>query len=89
MVIIAISISKLFFTLPVKWEKFEASVLSDCSVELTWRTGNETYVTQYVVERSTDGSNYEDIVTMAANGNSFSYHDKDLLQGMTKPSIGF
>ena len=83
-VIIAISIRKLFFTLPVKWEKFEASVLSDCSVQLTWRTGNETDVTQYVVERSTDGRNYEDIATIAANGNSFSDHDKDFLLGTAK-----
>jgi len=83
-VIIAISISKLFFTLPVKWEKFETSVLSDCSVQLTWRTGNETDVMQYIVERSTDGSNYEGVATMAAIGNSFSYHDKDLPQGISK-----
>jgi len=83
-VIIAISISKLFFTLPVKWEKFETSVLSDCSVQLTWRTGNETDVMQYIVERSTDGSNYEGVATLAANGNSFSYHDKDLPQGISK-----
>ena len=86
-VIIAISIRKLFFTLPVKWEKFEASVLSDCSVQLTWRTGNETDVTQYVVERSTDGRNYEEIATIAANGNSFSYHDKDLPQGTDKSGL--
>jgi hypothetical protein len=83
-VIIAISIRKLFYTLPVKWEKFETSVLSDCSVQLTWRTGNETDVTQYIVERSTDGRNYEDIAAIPANGNSFSYHDKDLSQGTTK-----
>ena len=83
-VIIAISIKKLFSTLPVKWEKFEASVLSDCSVQLTWRTGNETDVMNYVVERSADGRNYEDIATIAANGNSFSFHDKDFLQGTTK-----
>jgi hypothetical protein len=83
-VIIAISIRRLFFTLPVKWEKFEASVLSDCSVQLTWRTGNTTEVAQYIVERSADGRNYEDIAIIAADGNSFSYHDKDLSQGTTK-----
>jgi len=83
-VIIAISIRRLFFTLPVKWEKFEASVLSDCSVQLTWRTANETDMAQYIVERSTDGRNYEDVATFAANGNSFSYHDQDLLPGTAK-----
>jgi len=83
-VILAISIKRLFYTLPVKWEKFETSVLSDCSVQLTWRTGDQTDVAQYVVERSADGRNYQDIATMAAIGNSFSYYDKNLLQGATK-----
>ena len=83
-VIIAISIRKLFFTLPIRWERFETSVLSDCSVQLAWRTANETDVTQYVVERSADGRNYEDIATISANGNSFSYHDKDPLSGTSK-----
>ena len=83
-VILAISIKRLFYTLPIKWEKFETSVLSDCSVQLTWRTADETDVEQYVVERSNDGRNYQDIATIAANGNSFSYHDRDLLQVTTK-----
>lgn len=82
--VIAISIKKLFHTLPIKWEKFETSVLSDCSVQLTWRTADETDVVEYVVERSTDGRNYQDIATVAANGNSFSYLDKDLIQGTAK-----
>jgi len=83
-IILAISIKRLFYTLPIKWEKFETSVLSDCSVQLTWRTADETEVEQYVVERSNDGRNYQDIASIAANGNSFSYHDRELLQGTTK-----
>jgi hypothetical protein len=83
-VIIAISIRKLFSTLPIRWEKFETAVLSDCSVELAWRTANETEGTQYVVERSFDGRSYEDLAIISANGNSFYYHDKDALQGTGK-----
>jgi hypothetical protein len=83
-VILAISIRKLFFTLPIKWEKFETSVLSDCSVVLAWQTADEADVAQYVVERSSDGRNYQDIATIAANGNSFSYHDNEPLQGTAK-----
>jgi len=83
-VIIAISIRKLFSTLPIRWEKFETAVLSDCSVQLAWRTANETEGTQFVVERSFDGRSYEDLATISANGNSFSYHDKDALQGTGK-----
>ncbi|HEY7160420.1 MAG TPA: hypothetical protein VH815_04140, partial [Acidobacteriota bacterium] len=76
-VIIAISIKKIFFTLPIKWEKFDASVLSDCSVQLSWRTSEETDAVQYVVQRSTDGRNYTDIATIPSNGNSYSYHDNE------------
>jgi len=80
-VILAISVKKLFYTLPVKWEKFDASVLSDCSVQLSWRTADEMEVVQYIVERSADGRNYKAIATIAANGNSFTYQDKDILPG--------
>lgn len=83
-IVLAISIKKLFITLPIKWEKFEASVLADCSVQLTWRTADETEVSQYIVERSPDGRNYEDIATIPANGNSFSYYDKGLSPGTPK-----
>jgi len=84
-VVIAISIKKIFFTLPIKWEKFETSVLSDCSVQLSWRTAtDETDVAKYLVERSTDGRNYEDIASIEAIGHSFSYNDKTLLQGTAK-----
>ena len=84
-VVIAISIKKIFFTLPIKWEKFETSVLSDCSVQLSWRTAtDETDVAKYLVERSTDGRNYEDIASIEAIGHSFSYNDKTLLQGTVK-----
>jgi hypothetical protein len=84
-VVIAISIRKIFYTLPMKWEKFETSVLSDCSVQLSWRTAiDETEIAKYSVERSTDGRDYEDIATIEAIGNSFSYNDKTLLQGTAK-----
>ena len=80
-VIIAISIRKLLITLPIRWEKFEARVLSDCSVQLAWRTANGTEGAQYVVERSVDGRSYESLATISANDNSFSYNDRDFLQG--------
>src|SRR6185295_902309 len=83
-IVLAISIKRLFSTLPIKWEKFETSVLSDCSVQVTWRTADQTEEAQYVVQRSADGRNYEDIATIPANGNSFSYHDRGLSPGMAK-----
>ena len=54
------------------------SVLSDCSVELTWRTGNETDLKQYVVQRSADGRNFIDIAKISPGENSFSYHDNNI-----------
>jgi hypothetical protein len=57
--------------------------------QVTWRTGDETDVAHYVVQRSTDGRNYEDIATIAANGNSFSYHDKDLVWELERLFTGF
>ncbi|HEV8507080.1 MAG TPA: hypothetical protein VGQ53_16830 [Chitinophagaceae bacterium] len=84
-VVIAISIKNIFFTLPIKWEKFETSVLSDCSVQLSWRTAtDETDIAKYSVERSTDGRNYDEIATIEAIGHSFSYNDKTLSQGTSK-----
>jgi len=82
--IIAISIKRLFFALPVNWEKFDASVLSDCSVELTWKTGDETDLMQYVVQRSLDGRNFMDIAKISPAENSFSYHDENIPAGNLK-----
>jgi hypothetical protein len=48
--------------------KFETSVLSDCSVQLTPDRQRDRCA-QHIVERSTDGRNYEDIATIAADGN--------------------
>lgn len=79
-VIIAISVRMLFIVLPVTWEDFQASVLSDCSVALSWRTSNESGVSHYAVERSFDGRNYERVATLPAYGNSFSYNDNDVSQ---------
>jgi|GEM_PF-1812157 len=75
-VILAISVRMLFYTLPVNWEKFQVSVLSDCSVQLAWQTANETILKDYLVQRSADGRSYATIATVQAFGTSFSYQDK-------------
>ncbi len=85
-VIIAISIKTLFFTLPVEWEKFETTVLSDCSILLNWKTGNESGVRQYTIERSFDGRDYKSIATMPAGDYSFSYTDRGFSQQNGKVS---
>lgn len=84
--IIAISVKRLFYILPVTWEKFVTSVLSDCSVELTWQTANEKDLRQYSVERSFDGRSYHDIAVIPAGDNSFAYHDKDFSPENSKVS---
>jgi len=85
-VVIAISIKTLFYTLPVEWEKFETTVLSDCSVQLTWQTGNESGVRQYMVERSFDGRDYKTVAAIPAGDHSFAYNDKNFSQQNGKVS---
>jgi hypothetical protein len=80
-VIIAISARRLFLVLPVKWARFETSVLADCSIQLLWETTKEIGLKQYIIERSIDGRMYESIATIPAGGKTFSYNDKDFSQG--------
>jgi len=56
-------------TLPVKWTEFTAT-LDKNKVQLKWITASEKNVSHFEVERSTDGSNYEQIGIVFANGNT-------------------
>jgi hypothetical protein len=85
-VILAISVRMLFYTLPVNWQKFQATVLSDCSVQLAWQTANETALKEYLVQRSADARNYMTIATVPAIGTSFLYDDKNVSAENSKVS---
>ena len=83
-VIIAIAARKLFIVLPVSWEKFDTSLLSDCSIQLSWKSSREIGLKQYRIERSTDGRNYESITAMPASAETYTYTDKDYFNGHQK-----
>lgn len=58
-------------TLPVKLTTFNANLSLDQSkVDLTWTTATEINASHFVVERSTDGSNFTEAGTVFAFGNS-------------------
>lgn len=56
-------------TLPVKLISFTAS-LNNSKVDLKWTTTSEINVSHFVVERSTDGSNYSEAGLVFAYGNA-------------------
>jgi Concanavalin A-like lectin/glucanases superfamily/Secretion system C-terminal sorting domain len=70
-------------TLPVSQMHFTGSSNGNNKI-LEWSTANETNVSQYVIERSTDGSNFKDISTTNAKGNAsnnYLYTDQYAVQG--------
>lgn len=58
-----------FFLLPVALSKFNYTI-SGRKVILDWETATENNSSHFVVERSTDGNNFQAIGTVAAAGNS-------------------
>jgi hypothetical protein len=77
--------SNLSSTLPVTLSFFEAAKNNDRSL-LIWKTASEQNSHSFVVERSTNGSDYTAIATIAAAGNSqvalnYSYSDLNPTNG--------
>ena len=69
-------------TLPVELVYFKGS-LQNNAVVLQWETINENNASHFIVERSTDNRNFENIGKVAANGNSttaiqYSHIDNDV-----------
>jgi hypothetical protein len=65
--------------LPVKLTDFSA-LLNKSDVSLSWTTASEENFSHYVIERSTDGSNYSDVALVFADGSatgSANYQYKD------------
>jgi hypothetical protein len=58
-------------TLPVKFASFTATLNShNNKADLRWTTASEINVSHFVVERSTDGSDYSDAAVVFAYGNA-------------------
>lgn len=74
-------------TLPVTWSGFSATQQNN-NVLLKWSTSSEQNTKDYRVQRSVDGSNWSDIATVAAAGNStteqqYSFIDENPASGGT------
>jgi hypothetical protein len=70
-------LANTYTVLPLKWISFTAEN-KPTGVELKWQTGNEMNVNNYKLERSTDGTNWNEIAAInAANrtNNCYSYVD--------------
>ena len=66
--------------LPLELISFKGTIQDNAAL-LQWETANENNTSHFVVERSTDGQNFERIGIVATNGNSanakYSYTDND------------
>jgi hypothetical protein len=77
---------EILSTLPVSLISFEAELIDDY-VELSWTTASEINNDYFMVQRSIDNKNYEDIDKVAGNGNSniivdYNSYDMNLPQGI-------
>ncbi len=57
-------------TLPVKLASFTATLNNSKKVDLKWTTASEMNVSHFMIERSTDGSNFSEAGMVFAYGNS-------------------
>jgi PQQ-dependent dehydrogenase (s-GDH family) len=69
-------------TLPLYLTRFNGA-LNEKDVKLNWETSNEVNTSHFNIERSTNGSRFETIGTVAADGNRvetapYGYTDKDV-----------
>lgn len=77
-------------TLPVKLASFTATLTKSNKAELKWTTASEINVSHFIVERSTDGANYNEAGVVFAYGNATdktNYIFPDNLSGITAPIV--
>ena len=72
-------------TLPLTWGDFNALALANNAVSLKWTTLQEENTSHFVVEYSTDGSNFTSIGTVPAAGNTTQTTAYSYVQ--TNPSL--
>ena len=64
----AFGVGKVGVTLPVKISSFNA-IQEEGKIKLTWNVSSEINVSKYSIEKSTDGINFNTILTVNANNN--------------------
>ena len=70
-------------SLPLDLITFSGSLKNNSSVILNWKTENEINVSNFLIERSTNGNNFNTIGTISSNGNNntgsvFNYSFTDI-----------
>jgi len=84
-----VSFSVAASMLPVTITSFNAVAKSPHATQIEWTTEAESNIRSYVVQKSTDGSSYVDVGTVAPNDNStankygFIYEHADVFAGAT------
>lgn len=73
-------------TLPVSLISYDAKLLNNNTVQLTWKTASETSSSHFKIERSTDGRNFISIGGVAASGtiSAVSYYSFTDIQPVIK-----
>jgi len=72
-------------SLPVTIEGFNAKILTEKSVLLSWKTANELNTSHLIIQHSTDGNSFTDIGTVKAIGsgaNNYSFTDTHPANGI-------
>lgn len=65
------------YPLPASIFAFTGHLLSNNQVGLSWQSGQETNLSHYEIERSSDKSHFEKIGSVEAHGSAFSYTYND------------
>ena len=78
---------EILSTLPVSLLSFNSELINNDYVELKWETASEINNDYFIVQRSVDNVNFEDIDKVAGNGNSnivieYSSYDFDVPDGI-------
>ncbi|HEY8400440.1 MAG TPA: glycosyl hydrolase [Cytophagaceae bacterium] len=73
-------------TLPVQWLSFEA-IKQGNNALLNWKTASEKFNSHFIIQRSDDGKDFEDIGTVQGNGTRnevsvYSFTDYNPVQGI-------
>jgi hypothetical protein len=85
-------VQNTYTVLPIELLDFEANV-EDHEVQLKWSTVSETNNDHFIIERSHDGVQFEEVATVPGSGNSrnkvdYEYWDRDPLFGRSYYRLG-
>jgi hypothetical protein len=70
--------------LPVSLVNFSASLTFNKDVKLDWQTTSEQNASEFIIERSADGTNFKSIGTLPAEGNSVAIKNYSFIDGDPK-----